>query len=87
MKSLMLRKKQQHRPKLQVPQVQFIGGGSEIGVRLVLGGVGGAQSYFKRFKRTFKVQSGGGTTITSVKYTVDLMLRAQMVHYFIIIEC
>lgn len=36
-----------------------------------MGGAGGAQGYFKRFKRTFKVQSGGGTTITSVKYTVD----------------
>lgn len=54
------------------PQVQFIGGGGgEIGVRLVFGGSGGANGYFKTFKRTFKVQSGGNTTITSMKYTVD----------------
>lgn len=53
------------------PQVQFIGGGGgEIGIRLVIGGV--ANGYFKTFKRTFKVQSGGNTTITSMKYTVDL---------------
>ena len=53
------------------PQVQFIGGGGgEVGVRFVSDG-GGFKGYFKTFKRTFKVQSGGNTTITSMKYTVD----------------
>ena len=48
------------------PQIQFIGGGGgEIGIRL------NNQIYFKTFKRTFKVQSGGSSVITAIKYTVD----------------
>lgn len=56
------------------PQIQFIGGGGgEVGIRLLLyssGNVAG-RIYYKTFKRTFKVQSGGNSTITGVKYTVD----------------
>lgn len=57
------------------PQIQFIGGGGggEVGIRFVALPAGNpvGQIYFKQFKRTFKVQSGGNSTITSVKYTVD----------------
>lgn len=54
------------------PQIQFIGGGGgEVGFRLINNGPGNFQLNFKTFKRTFKVQSGGSSVITSIKYTVD----------------
>jgi len=52
-------------------QLQFVGGaGAEIGVYALIG-VSNAQVYHKTFNRTFKVQSGGSTTITKMKYTID----------------
>ncbi|PWN59189.1 TraQ conjugal transfer family protein [Chryseobacterium oncorhynchi] len=53
-------------------QLQFVGGaGAEIGVYAIIG-VGSANIFHKTFKRTFKVVSGGSTTITKMKYTIDL---------------
>lgn len=52
-------------------QLQFVGGaGAEAGLRFLIG-TGNAQGFLKTFKRTFKVQSGGNTTVTQMKYTID----------------
>lgn len=52
-------------------QLQFVGGsGAEVGLRFLIY-TGYADGFFKTFKRTFKVQSGGNTTVTAMKYTID----------------
>lgn len=53
-------------------QLQFVGGaGAEIGVYAIIG-VGSANIFHKTFNRSFKVVSGGSTTITKMKYTIDV---------------
>lgn len=52
-------------------QLQFVGGtGAQTGIRFLIY-TGYADGFLKTFKRTFKVQSGGNTTVTAMKYTID----------------